>query len=218
MPLDLAAGSLLVEPLVSKFIFGVDDVTLTPQLSAQQRIAFELACDTASEQVKKFCDFSIVEGTYTEVWDGAAADELIPRETPITSVTSVKFSGSGDFSDSQALPANTVVIGSNGQVINLRGNVLTPRGRGMVEIVYVAGYASVPKMIQLATLRQIQYLYKQLGKGDAMTGLKTITKMNESQTKDDSLGRTGLLTEVEGMLKSFARFDAPNSIMFTRVT
>ena len=218
MALNLDPLNLLAEPIISKFMFGVDDITATPKLTAQQIVALELMADTASEQVRAFCDFAIKEASYTEVWDGAASDELIPHEIPITAITSVKFAANGDFTSVDPLPIVAAVIGSRGMVINLRDNLLTPRGRGMVQIVYTAGYAVVPKMIQFATLRQLQYLYKQMGQGDAMTGLESIAKMNESQKKDSNLGQNGLLTEVEGMLKDFRRFDSPNSIMFTRVT
>jgi hypothetical protein len=51
-----------------------------------------------------------------------------------------------------------------------------------------------------------------------MVGLKMISKMNEAQSKDDSIGKSGLISEVEGMLKSYQRFECSTSVMFTRVT
>lgn len=218
MPLSLSATNLLDSTTISKFVFGVDDVTSPPLLTSQEIMAVELCADSASAQVQRHCDFTFKQGTYTEVWDGAASDEIVPREIPVTAITSVKFSGNGDFASVVALDSTVYCIGMRGMVINFRNELLTPRGRGMIQIIYTAGYATIPKDIVLATLRQFQYLYKQIGKGDAMLGLSQIAKMNESQTKDGTLGNSGLITEVEGMLKSYQRFETSSSVMFTRVS
>lgn len=218
MALALSSTNLLTSAIISKFIFGVDDVTVGNILTPQEITALELTANASSSQIQKYCDFTFVAGNYTEVWDGAANDEIIPREVPITSITSVKFAANGVFAQADPIDADLYAIGSRGMVINFRNGVLTPRGRAMVEIKYAAGYSTIPYDIQFATLRQLQYLYKQIGKGDSMVGLKTISKMNEAQTKDDSLGDSGLVTEVEGMLKSYKRFECSTSVMFARVT
>lgn len=218
MALTLSATNLLSAPTISKFVFGVDDVTSGGILTSQEITAVQLAADAASAQIQKFCDFTFVSGSYSEVWDGAANDELIPREIPITAITSLKFSANGDFSSSSIIPPEVYCIGSRGMVVNLRNEMLTPRGRGLIQLIYTAGYSVIPSDLQLAALRQFQYLYKQIGKGDAMVGLKSISKMSEGQTKDDSLSSSGLITEVEGMIKSYRRFECSSSVMFTRVS
>lgn len=218
MPLSLSNTNLLDSPTISKFIFGVNDVTVGNILTPQEIAALELASDAASGQVQKFCDFTFVYGKYVEVWDGAANDEIIPREIPIVSIDSLKFAANGVFDDNTLVDPICYCIGSRGLVINLRNQLLTPRGRGIVQVTYNAGYQTIPSDIRFAALRQLQYLYKQIGKGDSMLGLKTIAKMNESQTKDDSLGKNGLISEVEGLLRSYQRFECSTSIMFTRVS
>jgi len=217
MALTLSPTNLLDAATISKFIFGVDDVTMGALLTPQQQFAVELAADSASAQIQKATGFYHVAGSYIEVWDGAASDEIIPREIPITAITSIKFSASGDFAAAPALDTNLYYI-AQGLFIALRSDLLTPRGRGMIEIKYDAGFATVPADLRLAALRQLQYLYKQVGKGDSMVGLKSISKMNESQTKDSNLGITGLTTEVEGMIAPYRRFETSSSIMFTRVS
>lgn len=218
MPLTLSATNLLTSSTISKFIFGVDDVTVGSILTAQEITAVELSADSASAQIQKYCDFTFKSGTYTEVWDGAASDELIPREIPITGITSLKFAANGVFTAESAIPPEIYCIGSKGMSVNIRNGVLTPRGRGLMELIYTAGYTTIPPDLQFAALRQFQYLYKQIGKGDSMVGLKMISKMNEAQSKDDSIGKSGLISEVEGMLKSYQRFECSTSVMFTRVT
>lgn len=218
MPLTLSATNLLAEPLLSKFIWGVDDATVGGILTPQERVAVELAVNAASAQIQKYCDLTFVSGSYTEVWDGAANDEVIPREWPITAITSVKWAANGVFTPESIIDPSLYVIGSKGMSINFRNGMLTPRGRGLIEIIYTAGYATIPYDLQMAALKQFQYLYKQIGKGDSMLGLSQIAKMNESQVKDASIGNSGLITEVEGMLKSYHRFECSMSVMFTRVT
>jgi len=218
MALTLSSTNLLTPATISKYIFGVDDITTGGNLTTQQIAAIELTADAASAQIQRFCGFTFKSGNYTEVWDGAASDELIPREIPITSITSLKFCSNGDFSSIDPMDSKLYCIGSGGMVVNLRNQLLTPRGRGMIELKYAAGYSSIPADLQLAALRQFQYLYKQIGKGDAMVGLKSISKMNEAQTKDDSLAGSGLTVEVEGMIRTYTRFECSTSVMFTRVT
>jgi hypothetical protein len=50
-----------------------------------------------------------------------------------------------------------------------------------------------------------------------MLGLDSISKMQESQRKDSSIRRGGLVSEVVGILESYRRTDAPLSISFARV-
>ena len=216
MALTLSATNLLTPAVVSKYIWGVDDVTAGGTiLTPQQQLAVELSVDAASSQIQKATGFTFKSGTYTEVWDGVASDELIPREIPITAITSIKFSPNGDFSSATPLEAKLYYF-PQGLFVAFRGDILVPRGRGMCEIIYTAGFATIPADLQIAALRQFQYLYKQIGKGDAMVGLKSIAKMNESQTKDDRVGISGLTMEVEGMIGPYKRFETSSSIMFTR--
>lgn len=218
MALTLSTTNLLTPALISKFIWGVDDVTVGSILTPQEITAVELAANAASAQIQKFIDYMVISGSYTEVWDAAANDELLPTEIPITAITSIKFATNGDFSGGALIDSAMYCIGLRGMSINLRNGFLTPRGRGVIEVKYTAGYTTIPYDLQFAALKQLQYLYKQIGKGDAMLGLSQIAKMNESQVKDATIGNSGLITEVEGMLKPWRRFECSNSVMFTRTT
>jgi hypothetical protein len=219
MALSLSALNLLTPSEISKFIFGVDDVTVGSILTSQQIFSLEMAADAASALIQKYCDFTFISGNYVEIWDGAASDEVIPREIPITAISEVRFSENGIFTSSSTIVSSDLYsIGSRGLSINLKNGILTPRGRGSVKVSYTAGYTTIPKDLKFAALKQLQYMYKQIGKGDGMTGLKMISKMNEAQTKDDSIGSSGLISEAEGMVRGYQRFECSSSVMFTRVT
>jgi hypothetical protein len=228
MAFSLGSHALVDSATLSKFIWGVDDASsgLTPTaLTTQQVTAIELLVNAISRQICRHISSEIKAGTYTEVWDGAGSDDLVPSEWPINSVTSVKFSANGDFSSATALP--TTVIAYDKYSIKLR-DVRFPIGRGLVQVVYNAGYSTVPEDIQLACLLQFQWAYKKIGKGDAMIGLQSVSKHvgsgTESQQKDPSIsasggrGNGGLISEVVGFLEPYRRFEAPLSIMFSRVT
>lgn len=213
MAFNFKTHALVDSATLSKFFWGVDDASV--DLSAQDKFSIELAINAISSQIIRHCSSNIKQGTYLETWDGAASDELVPTEMPITAVASVKFAGAGDFASAQPLPAEVVTF--DRYSIKLRG-LRMPQGRGVVQVSYTAGYAEVPDDVVMATLLQFQWTYKQLGKGDSFVGIKSISKGSESQTKDDVLARQSLRSEVVGILAPYVRLEAPGSIMFTRVS
>lgn len=214
MSFTFAAHVLITPEELSEFVFGVDDASVG--MTTQQVASVNLMVGAISRQIIRHVGSNLKEATYTEVWDGAGSDELVPRERPIVSVSSIKFAANGQFGDSSvSLPAESFF--TDGTSIKLR-SVRTPSGRGLVQAVYVAGYDTVPEDIKMAHLLQFQWAYKQIGKGDAMVGIKQISKMQESQTKDDTLAKLGLRSEVVGLLEPYIRFEAPLSIMFTRTS
>lgn len=219
MPFSFAAHALVDSSTLSKFVFGSDDGTTG--LTTQQIFAVELSINAISRQIMRHVSSDIKAAAYTETWDGAGSDEIVPAERPINSVTSVKFSGNGDFSASENLVNANGVITNDKYSIKFR-SLRTPVGRGLIQVIYNAGYTTVPEDIQLAALLQFQWAYKKIGKGDAMVGLKTIAKSvgggSESQMKDDSLSSSALISEVVGMLRDYRRFEPPSSIMFARVS
>ncbi len=222
MAFTFADHALITPAQLSKFIWGVDDATtglpVANTLTTQQIFSIELIVNSISKQIMRFCSSDIKAQNYTEVWDGAGSDELIPRMWPINSVASVKISSNGDWSASTALA--TELISFNEYSISFR-SYRTPVGRGMLQLIYNAGYEEVPDDIVLATLLQFQWLYKKIGKGDSMVGIgntsKSIAGGSESQTKDASITTQGLIGEVIGLLKPYERFEAPSSVMFTRM-
>lgn len=226
MAFSFASHALIDSETLSRFIWGVDDATgdLTgAAVLTDQAIAnIELGVNAISRQIMRHVSSDIKSAAYQEDWDGAASDELVPTERPITAVSSILFAPGGQFSEAQNLVTVPGAVCFDRYSIKLRGFRM-PEGRGVVRVIYTAGYASVPEDVQLAVAMQFQYVYRKFGKtGDGMVGLKTISKAiggaNESQTKDDTLKKSGLIAEVIGMLEGYQRFEAPLSIMFARVS
>lgn len=206
---------LVSSETISQFMYGVADATTLPSMTPKEKWLVEMCAEAASAQIKTYCGRNLTLGTFAEVWDGQENDTIICSEYPIREVVSLKLSPSGDFTGAPAIDPR-LYFARDGEIY-LR-NILTPRGRGMVQVNYRAGFDPVPKDLQFACIRQLQYLFQNQGKtGDVMTGLKTVTKQGETAVKDDQLGKTGLIADVIGMVSQYRRLDAPLSVMFARV-
>jgi len=209
MPFTFSSNALISSEIFEAFT-GLDPLTMT---EGEKEIA-ELLVNAACQQIVQFAGRQFKSGTFTEVWDGQDSDLLIPSEYPITSVTSIKFAyfgGQGTLID-----PSLYAIDTSKTCIQFRDGISTTRGVATVEIVYIAGYSSIPPDLQLATLLQYKFL-SSLSAGGGMLGLDSISKMQESQRKDSSIRRGGLVSEVVGILESYRRTDAPLSISFARV-
>lgn len=213
MPFTFASHALVTSEAVSKFIDGSDDWSAS--LTSQEKYSVELLVNAISKQIMKHVSSDIKAADYTEVWDGAGSDELVPRERPIISVTSVKFASDGDFDSQSAIDGDGVTADSYS--IRLRWG-RTPVGRGLVQVVYRAGFEEVPDDIVLATLLQLQWGLRKMKRGDAFVGMQSASKNGETQVKDRAITTYGLIAEVVGLLDPYRRFEAPLSIMFSRVS
>lgn len=199
--------------LISSDAFEAYTGVISTDLSSSEKLKIEMNIKGINAQFRKFCGTFFSLANYVEVWDSQGADVLIPGEIPITAITSIKVSGDGDFSNAEAIPANDYVLHPSRQFISMR-NYRFPRGRGMIEVKYSAGYATIPEDIQLAVLLNYNFLTR-LGDNP---GLKSIGKMNETQSIDDKVLEYGLPAQVYAILKPYCKIEAPLSVMFARVT
>lgn len=200
------------EPLIEQAFFEAVTGKKEVALEADEKLQTECIVQAATAQIRSFCSSHLSAASYVEVWDANGGDVLIPSEIPITSVTSIKISHDGNFTDVQALDSADFVLHPSKQFLSLR-HMRFPRGRGMVQISYNAGYSSIPKDIQMAISLQFMYLLKTKD----TPGVKQITKMNESQHWDDKLSEYGIAPTIASMLSPYRRMEAPLSVMFSRV-
>lgn len=213
MTLNLGTHSLVAEDDVEAFL-GITVASLTS--SETNTMSFLL--NIASQQICSFAGRAFALASYSECFDGGVTDLMIPREWPVQSVVSLKFCLDGDFSAAPAMDAKNYRISSDGTSVDLREGNLTPRGRGTAELVYTAGYSPMNYDLRFATLIQYQYLRRQSGSsGNPMLGLKSIGKMNESQTKDSNIETHGLCGEALGIVDKYRRMEAPRTTMFQRI-
>jgi hypothetical protein len=213
MTLNLGAFSLVTEDDVEAYLS-----TVVSTLSSADSNKMSFILNIASQMICSFTNRSFALASYTDVFDGVATDMLVPREWPIKSIVTLKFSADGDFSTSTDEKANSV-ISTDGTSVDLRDGLTTPRGRATVQLEYTAGYSSIPHDLRYAALVQYQYLTRNSGstQGNAMLGLKSISKMGEGQTKDTNIEQHGLCGEALGIVEKYRRVEAPRTTMFQRI-
>jgi hypothetical protein len=212
--LNLGTHSLVTEDDVEAYL----SVTISSLSSADaNKMSFLL--NIASQQICSFAGRLFALASYSECFDGVSTDMFVPREWPVQSIVSLKFSSDGDFINSTDQKAEAG-ISADGTSVDLHDGLTTPRGRATCELVYTAGYPSLPYDLRYAALIQYQYLTRNSGStaGSAMLGLKSISKMGEGQTKDSNIETHGLCGEALGIVEKYRRMEAPRVTMFQRMT
>jgi hypothetical protein len=126
-----------------------DDVTLQSLIT------------NASLQVLQYIDrphiLSSVLGSLTENYDGNGSDRLLPRNFPITAVSSVSIDG---VNIQAATTPTTAGYLWDGRRILLRGFRFC-RGVQNIQLSYSAGYPSVPLDLKQAAIEAFALTYRQ---------------------------------------------------------
>lgn len=118
--------------------------------------------DSIDPYVKGYLQRDIEETTYTsELYDGPGQSELVLKNYPIISVSSVIiYTTSYDSVTLEERSDGTdgYFIKDSESGILCRIN-LWPRGRGIIEVTYTAGYSTIPSDITLACKLIGEYFY-----------------------------------------------------------
>lgn len=198
-------------PLVTQATFEAITGVEEALLSLSEKAKVEAMVKGVQAQIRTFCNSPLSSASYVEVWDSQGSDVLITKESPIISVESIKIASDGDFSNSEPLAANDYAISPTNQFIALRFASF-PRGRGMIEVRYTAGFALIPDDIQLALCFQYSFLTK----AGSNPGLESISKMDERQQYDKRVAEFGMPSQVYSILLPYRKIEAPLSVMFAR--
>lgn len=105
--------------------------------------------NTTSESIEQFLERRLNSDTYTETQDGRNSGRLVPRQWPITSITSIHI----DFE--RAFGADTLVDAGDYSIVDDETTVeiferLFPNGRNNIQIIYTAGFATIPSDLAYA--------------------------------------------------------------------
>lgn len=140
---------------------------------------------------------NILSQSYTEVRDGLGMTRMVLRNWPLRSVSSVTVDGTAIAAQTSVpLGAGYMFQAWNGLVpgraawIDLVGYAFTV-GRSNVQIVYTAGYDTVPEAIESACIELIALRYKErqrIGQTSVSTGQQTIQFVKDAYT--DSILQT----------------------------
>lgn len=105
--------------------------------------------------VRRFCDREFTQETYTQYYDGNGKDSLLLRHYPIISITSIHLDPDRVFGADTQISASDIILSDENKelgYVELLGGEVFSAGKKNVKIVYVAGYATVPGDLKLATL------------------------------------------------------------------
>jgi hypothetical protein len=159
--------------------------------------------NAGSSWVESYCNRIFSSASYTELFHGNRTNLLNPRQWPITAITELRISGDRAWSDATTLVDSTD-YGITTDAIGLTYYGSLPLGYDNVRLIYVAGYATIPTDIQMATLWAAEWFYLHNNRGDS--GRTSVGKQGES---------IGILAEVPPMIKTllqpYKRFELPSS-------
>ncbi len=141
-----------------------------------------------SQFINDYCGHPLLQATYTEFYDGDGTNELILRNFPVVSVTTIHDDPLRVFgADTAKVVASDVMLEKGAGIVRLWNNGgYFNRGEGNVKVVYVAGYAlaSVPYSIQLAVRRLVAKIYRQSYQ-TPKDGVQTETQQDRTTTYFD---------------------------------
>lgn len=131
---------------------------------------------------------ALISATYTENRNGQGGDSITLNNWPITAITSLSVDGNvipaspgpGQFGYVFD-PYSLWIVAPSG--CSSRGSAMRfNKGRGNVQIVYVAGYASVPLDVEQAVIDQVLWtLRRQPNLGTVSQQMNGITTVSFSQ-------------------------------------
>lgn len=125
--------------------------------------------DSCSSYIESWLNRKILQGTYTENYDGRGGNAITLAQYPITALTSVSIDGVAQTILASTETTKTGVRYVDRQLV-INGDVF-PRGRGNIAVVYTAGYSSAPSDIEQACIELVSLRYKN-GRGNRL-GVKS---------------------------------------------
>ena len=138
-----------------------------------------------SDYVRTYCQRDFDQRTYTESRDGNRASVMMLRNYPVTSVTSLSING-------VSVPAATSVYTCgymfDSSRLVLQGGSIFCTGLLNVQIVYQAGYATIPTDLYRAILELISLRYRERERiGQSSKSLSGETTMFITAALTDSI-------------------------------
>lgn len=144
--------------------------------------------NVCSDRIANYCNRQLTSGAVTEKVHGGMNNMLMLKEWPVTSIQSVSVDLSGQFSEDTVIEPSRYRIIDDGTVVY---DSVFPYGYGNVQVIYTAGYATVPADLEMACLLFVEWLYRFRNTGSI--GRSAISKGDESTT---------ILQDIPGIIKS----------------
>lgn len=148
-----------------------------PAPNTDQDSYIERLVNTASQQIERYCNRVFVLTSYSEVFDGGRANQVLLSNIPVVSISEVNLDSERVFGASTIIPSTDYSL--NGAVITRLsgtwGNV-----RQSLLIKYSAGFSVIPADIEDACIMLVELRYRM--KNDRRIGRESQSKANEDVT------------------------------------
>ena len=138
----------------------------------------------ADAAVKKATNRVFASASYTERRDGNGREELRLQQYPVTALTSVKVDSNREFGADTALDADEYDLDGDAGLVYRIGTVW-PCGTRNIQVVYTAGYSTIPDDVVHAANIIVADWYtraKQLAGGQSQNELSGENLGEESQS------------------------------------
>jgi len=168
----------------------------------------------SSSLVESYCNRLFREKTVTERFNGARTNEIILKQWPVTSVTSVHIDSARLFPVGSLVDASDYELAENEKAEGISVEIFSqvfPQGRKNIKIVYTYGYAlftDVPGDLQLACKRTVAYYWQQQQNRD-------FTEIEKSKREEDITLIDGIPKAASVILENYKRLEmlgSPDSV------
>jgi len=150
----------------------------------------------ASKAANKFCGRLLAARNLTEIYDGDGDIELITKNYPINSITSIHIDSTRAFAVGSLVPATYYIIDDDKRCIH---GILTLWTRGVqtIQVVYNGGeVAPIDADLELAALMIIDFWYKSFK--DHRFGVSSVSVGDKSISYEK-----GIPKQAQTLLKNF---------------
>lgn len=174
-----------------------------PTAKTDNDAKIERLINAASQYCQTYCDRRFVSQDYTEYFDGRRMNFIMPRQSPVTAITSLKISNARSWSDPNALIDPTQYeISDDGATIVY--NAFFPNGFKNIQLVSTCGFVTIPYDVEQACLQILEWWYRHNERQDI--GRTSSNKGDES---------VGVLAEVPKhifqLLQPYKTMDFPST-------
>lgn len=135
---------------------------------------------SVEKMIARECDRVFEQDTYTEVLDGKSQNRLVLHNYPVTSITSVHVSADRSFTSEYLIDPSEYSTDDKllEQGILQRHDQVWALGSSNVQVVYAAGFATIPEDLSLAALILVEWYWR--GNNDRRIGRSSIGKNGET--------------------------------------
>jgi len=129
-----------------------DIKTLLGISSSNKDAILTIIKDAVEAFVKTYCGRDFLVTSYTEYHDGDDSVSMRMNQRPITAITSVHVDASRTFDAATLVPTANIITDAKGQELGFIElfNYRYTRGQKNVQVIYSAGYSTIPTDLSLA--------------------------------------------------------------------